>query len=133
MIRISPLALCYCLIAGPALAQGQDSQTDGSSPGYDLMQQGAELFLRGLQSQIEPTIKDLSDRAEELQQQLEPMLRLLSDQMGEALVALFEKIDDVSNYDMPEILENGDIIIRRKPDAPPFVATPEEPIDGVDL
>jgi hypothetical protein len=27
-------------------------------------------------------------------------------------------VDDMTNYELPEMLENGDIIIRRKPDAP---------------
>ena len=36
-------------------------------------------------------------------------------------------IDDIGNYDMPEFLPNGDIIIRRSPDAPPFTPPATEP------
>jgi len=35
--------------------------------------------------------------------------------LGPLLDALKDKIDDISNYDPPEVLPNGDIIIRRKP------------------
>jgi hypothetical protein len=130
-----PFVLCLALAAIPAVAQEQASPSDQTSEGFDLMQQGAELFLRGLQGQIEPTLKDLSDQADELARDLEPTLRLLSDQMGQALTALLARIDDLSYYEMPEILENGDIVIRRKADAPPWVPTPEDgtPSGEVDL
>ncbi len=47
-------------------------------------------------------------------------------------------IDDPRNYEMPEILPNGDIILRRRPDAPEYVppvpdeapAKPADPEDG---
>mgnify|MGYP000703418814 CR=1 FL=1 len=35
-----------------------------------------------------------------------------------ALDQLLALVDDMTNYDMPVMLENGDILIRRKPDAP---------------
>jgi hypothetical protein len=39
-------------------------------------------------------------------------------------------VDDMTNYELPEMLENGDIIIRRKPDAPVV----EPPADqGIEL
>ena len=33
---------------------------------------------------------------------------------------MLEKIDSFENYERPEILPNGDIIIRRREDAPPL-------------
>lgn len=69
-------------------------------------------------------------------QELEPLadMKALMEQFGPAVAPTMEKmmalVDDMTNYEMPEMLENGDIIIRRKPDAP--VVTP--PADqGVEL
>lgn len=54
-------------------------------------------------------------------------------EMSPMLESLREKIDDLSNYEAPEVLPNGDIIIRRKPDAPDQPSPepepePEEPV-----
>jgi hypothetical protein len=37
-----------------------------------------------------------------------------------------ELMDDVTSYELPERLPNGDIIIRRSPDAPEFDPTMDE-------
>lgn len=37
----------------------------------------------------------------------------------------FSGVDDPRHYELPEVLPNGDIIIRRRRDAPPFDARPE--------
>ena len=47
-------------------------------------------------------------------------------QLTPMLESLREKVDDLSNYEAPEVLPNGDIIIRRKPDAPAPETGPEE-------
>ena len=39
-------------------------------------------------------------------------------EMGPALAEIADKVEDWSRYEAPEILPNGDIIIRRKPDLP---------------
>ena len=38
--------------------------------------------------------------------------------MGPAFVDVFDRVDSITNYQPPEILPNGDILIRRNPDAP---------------
>ena len=67
---------------------------------------------------------------------IDRMLRDLMDELSPALdqaMRLFqglEQIDDPMNYDLPEVLPNGDIIIRRRLDAPPFRAPDaEDPLD----
>ena len=61
-----------------------------------------------------------------LSEQLEEAFRGLMDRMQPALdelqdtLEVFDKIDSLKNYARPEILPNGDIIIRRRPDAPPY-------------
>lgn len=97
LILIGTLAL-----ASPVVAE--------ESEGKSLMQQGAEMFLRGLTEQMEPAIEDLKDLTEDMGPQ---MLEFFS-QMGPAFGELIEDIEDWSVYEAPEILPNGDIIIRRK-------------------
>ena len=71
---------------------------------------GAKLLLKGLMSEMEPALDDMGRALS----QMEPALKDLQPKMLE-LLAL---IDDLSNYQAPERLENGDILIRRKPGAP---------------
>jgi len=83
-----------------------------------LMERGAEMFLRGLMTEMEPAIDDLRDFADEVA----PRLEEFSEQLGPRLGEILTMIDDLANYQRPEVLPNGDIIIRRKPDAPDFTA-----------
>ena len=84
--------------------------------GPSLMEEGAKLFFQGLMDQMDPALDDLRGLAD----QIEPALQDFADQMGPAFIRLMAAIDDIGNYDMPEFMPNGDIIIRRSPDAPPF-------------
>ena len=93
------------LLAFPAMAE----ETDDPS----LMERGFEMFLEGLLQEMEPALDDLQGLADEM----EPALRQFSEAMGPMMRDLFDKIDDVNLYELPEVLPNGDIIIRRKPDA----------------
>lgn len=63
------------------------------------MEEGAKLLLKGLMSSMEPAMDDMGRALT----QMEPALRDLMAMMG-----------DIGNYHAPEMLENGDIIIRRK-------------------
>ena len=111
MKQIAVLTLTLGLAATPALAEGEKS----------LMERGAEMFLRGLMTEVEPAIDDLRGLAEEVA----PTLRELSDELGPRLGEILTMIDDLGNYQRPEILPNGDIIMRRKPDAPDLTAPAE--------
>ncbi|MEM0989532.1 MAG: hypothetical protein AAGK00_11665 [Pseudomonadota bacterium] len=75
-----------------------------------------------------PTLAhDLSDQAQELGDALRDFLQQMEPTLDDAMEFFqqFEGIDDPRHYDMPEVLPNGDIIIRRSPDAPPFDPAPE--------
>ncbi|UYV39017.1 hypothetical protein N4R57_08395 [Rhodobacteraceae bacterium D3-12] len=74
------------------------------------MEEGAKLLLRGFMQEMEPAIDDLKKFSEEV----EPGLRLFVQKMGPALHDLMGKIDDITAYHSPEVMPNGDIIIRRK-------------------
>lgn len=97
--------------------------------GKSLMQQGAEMFLRGLTEQMEPALEDLKDLTEDMGPQ---MLEFFSE-MGPSLGALMDEIEDWSLYEAPEVLPNGDIIIRRKPDRETEENPDENPDGTIDL
>lgn len=96
-------------LATPALA---DDTPNRFRDGLELWGDGARLMLDGLRDELAPFVEE----------EMLPFLR-----------ALAEMIEDLAVYELPERLPNGDIIIRRSPDAPPWPG-PEEPgQDGVDL
>ncbi|KRS12274.1 hypothetical protein XM53_11525 [Roseovarius atlanticus] len=97
-------ALSLTLAAAPALAQEEEDE------GFSLMERGAQMFMEGIMREMEPAMRDL----EGLAQEMEPAVRNFVQEMGPAFADLMGQIDDLSNYHAPEILENGDIIIRRK-------------------
>lgn len=101
MKQIIPIALAALLMATPAAAQEPaEPPQDDLQEGLSLLEQGAKLFLKGLADEIEPAMRELADN---LQPVVQELLRL---------------VDDFNSYEMPEMLPNGDIIIRRKPDHP---------------
>lgn len=111
---VSPLILALTLLAAPAVTGPAKAQQTPTPPeveeGFSLMEEGAKLLLRGLMSEMEPALDEMGNALAEL----EPALKDLQPKMLE-LLAL---VDDLTNYAAPERLENGDILIRRKPDAP---------------
>lgn len=100
MSGLGRILLCLCLSASPALAEEPAPSVD---KGFDLLDQGARIILRSLLDQAEPVMKDLKDGVGEALVE-----------MGPALRDLLAKIDDFRNYEPPEMLPNGDIILRRK-------------------
>ncbi|MFZ3581015.1 hypothetical protein ACOI1H_02435 [Loktanella sp. DJP18] len=123
------LATALALTAAPVAAQMADPPTEQQEtpPGRDLIEEGAKLLFRGLLNEAEPTLRDLQDFAD----QVGPRMRELTDQMGPALADILALIDDIKNYSAPELLPNGDIIIRRTPEAPTYV--PPEPGQEIEL
>ncbi|HSF90990.1 MAG TPA: hypothetical protein VLA51_02175 [Paracoccaceae bacterium] len=97
------------LLPAPLLAQDDDAT------GPSLMERGAQLFLEGLMNEMGPAIEGMQDFVE---------------QMGPALRDLMREVKDWSLYEAPEVLPNGDIIIRRKPETPKPLDEPEPLPDG---
>ncbi|MBS9715755.1 hypothetical protein ACFFUT_02670 [Pseudohalocynthiibacter aestuariivivens] len=98
MKHIAALALVASISVTPVYSQDNDVEE-----GFSLMEEGAKILLRSLLQEMEPAIKDLHGFAQEMA----PVMRELQGMIG-----------DFGLYHLPEILPNGDIIIRRK--------TPEE-------
>lgn len=109
-------AFCIALLclssALPAAAQDDD--------GAIMMERGAREFLEGLMREMEPAWREMQEFLEE---------------MGPAFVELMDDVSDWSVYEAPEILENGDIIIRRKleePDEPEPEPVPD-PLSQIEI
>ncbi len=68
---------------------------------------------------------------EQFAEESQDFLEGWADDIAPLLEGLRGKVDDLSRFEPPEILPNGDIIIRRKPDLPPDTPemTPEGTID----
>ena len=124
MKHAAALAILMSLPASVGLAQDQNDR------GLSLMERGAQMFMEGILKEMEPALKEFEGFAEDFA----PALRQFAQEMGPKLTELLEEVEDWSAYDAPEILPNGDIIIRRKPDhpmAPP--ETPTEPAPQIEL
>lgn len=116
------MLLIASLAAG--LAAPVTAQETGEDDGLSLMERGAQLFFEGIMREMEPAMKDLQDLAEDMQ----PALRRFVQEMGPAFAELLGQIDDLNAYHPPEMLPNGDIIIRRKTPAE-MEAVPEGDIE----
>jgi hypothetical protein len=97
------LMTTFLALSTPALAQEQDDQM---GDGLDLLGEGTRMILEGLMDEMRPMLEEVRPFFEE---EVLPML----DRLGEI-------VDDLSYYELPERLPNGDILIRRSPDAPPL-------------
>lgn len=111
-MKHAALILALALSPLPALAQETPAPEAEAEDGPSLMERGLALFFEGFQQELEPALEGMGDALTEMKPAMDSMMGM---------------IDDMTNYQMPEMLENGDIIIRRKPDAPPVEppATPD--------
>ncbi len=131
----APFAFPLILAALPFAALAQDDapwtpppaepEAPGEMPGDDpadglsLIERGAGILLRDMLSEVEPELDQMGRDFSDSIRQFAPMARNLAAQ-----------VDDLSNYEPPERLANGDILIRRKPGAPPPPAFNGAPDDG---
>ncbi|MEM9577712.1 MAG: hypothetical protein AAF999_11950 [Pseudomonadota bacterium] len=110
MRKLFCILIVACVAALPVSAQDED--------GSSLMERGAQDFLEGLLKEMEPAWREMQG---------------FMNEMGPAMIDLMDQVKDWSAYEAPEMLENGDIIIRRKPDeqAPP--APDADPLPPIEL
>lgn len=97
MKQIATFGLIAALSVTAPAVQAQDATS--TDEGFSLMEEGAKLLLRGLLDEMEPALENLEGLAQD---------------MGPVMQELRDKIGDFSAYDLPEVLPNGDIVIRRK-------------------
>lgn len=123
MKYISAFLVACVLATAPGFAAAQEEEK-----GFSLVEKGAQLFFKGLLQELEPALDDMQDLADGM----EPALRNFAQQVGPALGDILKEVEDWSVYEAPEILPNGDIIMRRKA---PEKASPKtvEPLGEVEL
>ena len=106
------IAFALMLLALPVRAEVSPTLpapgTDGMQQGQDLLQQGMQSILEGLFTQMQPAINDMSRALTEMRPMAEQLMQMM---------------DNIGNYQAPEVQPNGDILIRRKP---PVVTPPKE-------
>ena len=122
MIRFAPPLIALILLAAPAAAQEDRA--------LSLMERGAQLFLEGILKEMEPALEEFEGLAEEMG----PTLKMFANQMGPKLAEIMDQVEDWTAYQTPEMLPNGDIIIRRKPDHPlPDPESATDPAPQIEL
>lgn len=108
--------LAPALLAAPVLFAQDDSDAwqpplQDSAPeedGTDLIGRGMGLLMENFMRELEPGLDQLGQDMSGAFSNLSPVLKDLG-----------VLIDDLRHYQAPERLENGDIIIRRRAEAPP--------------
>lgn len=93
------IALCIALMLPMTPLHAQEATDPDVSEGFSLLERGAAILLREMMSEMEPALDDMARALDEAKPMLDDLMAL----MGE-----------VQNYHAPEMLPNGDIIIRRK-------------------
>ena len=83
-----------------------------------MMERGAQEFLEGLLKEMEPAWREMQS---------------FMDEMGPSMIDLMDQVKDWSAYEPPVILDNGDIIIRRKPEDRKKLEPDAEPLPQIEL
>lgn len=124
MKRFAAAIALASLTATATAAQDNAPEDPSGEEGFSLMERGAQQLLEGLSDEMGPMLRDLEGLADEMG----PALRDFALQMGPALRDMMEQVGEWSNYHAPEMLPNGDIIIRRRTEdegVPPIEDMPQ--------
>ena len=113
LILAAALSLPVVVIAQQWTPPGADQDTAPESDTGD--DSGSSVFERGMESFMQNMLKEAEPHLDRLGRDLGDTVNSLRPVLGD-IGAL---MDDVKNYQAPERLENGDILIRRRADAPP--------------
>lgn len=116
---MKPITLAAALLfALPATAQETPLERD------DPLIPFLEQFTDRSQDLLRDLMQDLGPEMDRLMAEVMPRLQDLTDTLG-----------GLTAYELPEVLPNGDIIIRRRPDAPdlPEDFLEEQQNDPIDL
>ncbi len=102
-------------LSGAALADESDAEGQSLAEALEGLRSGAEALLRGWMDEVEPYLREL-----------EPKGEALAEEMTRSLRELFEPLGGIGAYHPPEILPNGDIILRRRQPTPEDETDPPE-------
>ena len=119
-MRKFPALILAAALAAPILVAAQQWTPPSADQNSDQdpapkADSGGDLFERGLDSFMQNMLKEAEPHLDRLGRDLGDTVNSLRPVLGD-IGAL---MDDVKNYQAPERLENGDILIRRRADAPP--------------
>ena len=121
---IRGLLFALCLASASHAQDSEPPQPD--TPG--LMEDFFSNLLRDMGPQIE--------EFERLMSEFGPAMMAFLAEMGPALEDILARVQDWTAYEPPEMLPNGDIIIRKKPPSPAEPAPGTEPkpdAEGIDI
>ncbi len=116
LVKVLAIGGALSLSASGVWAEDKDE-------GRSLMEEGALLFFKGLQNEMAPALEGLQSFMEEAG----PSIQAFVVEMGPKLGEVFSQVKDWSQYHAPEMLPNGDIIMRKKT---PQESEPE--VEGTD-
>ncbi|MFM2355746.1 MAG: hypothetical protein RLZZ528_1482 [Pseudomonadota bacterium] len=102
MTRTPALALILALAALPLHAQTEGQAADD---GFSLIEEGAKIILRSMIDEMKPALDEAQEGMGKALEAWEPAIR-----------DLMARIEDITAYEPPIVLPNGDILIRRKRD-----------------
>ena len=115
MKRLTGTIAVLAFTVAPAFGEtGENSAEEG----FSLLEEGAKIILRSMLDEVEPSLKELNREFGEAMREMEPAMR-----------DLFGMIGDIRHYHAPEMLPNGDIIIRRKSPAEQIAPGPDGEIE----
>ena len=115
------LLLAASVAATPALAQDEPS-------GFDLIGEGAGQILQGLASEAVPALDGLTQGLPAWGAEVFPTVTAIVSDLGPGFFDVFREVDSLTNYEAPAIQPNGDVLIRRSPDAPAWTPPAAEPV-----
>jgi hypothetical protein len=118
MKHIVALSL-LALTATPVLAQ--EVPPPALPENSAKISEGSRLLLEGLMGELGPLFDDMAQFGADLGAEIAPFVDTLRNQLGDAFEGL-------NAYHPPEILPNGDIILRKKV-VPDDLSPPQGPID----
>ncbi|MBF9048886.1 hypothetical protein GTA62_04415 [Roseobacter sp. HKCCD9010] len=104
MKQLATALIALSLLSAPAAADDTPTPESEFSEGLDLFAEGARLIMEGLREEMEPMLEEIQP--------------FLEDEMLPFMQGMADMMDDITAYHPPERLPNGDIIIRRRDDAP---------------
>lgn len=105
--RLSPALGLAALLCLPLPLAAQES-LPAPEDGPDMIERGIGSLFQDLMRDLGPHLGQIGDGMSGALSDLAPLLQDLA-----------VLVDDLGNYQMPQRLENGDIVIRRNEGAPP--------------
>ena len=116
LMMIRPFALAAALTISPLWMAASGHAQEWTPPQADTQSEGESSWMDDLMGGV---LNSLLNEVGPEMGQVEDGMAGIAGKLGPVLADLATQIDDLRNYQMPERLENGDIILRRKADAPP--------------